>query len=593
MPSGGASGPAPDETPAASAQSSIDEPTLDHAIVADGPDGPIATYAGDKSSANCSKVGLHLDEDEVADDWRPTQTTPIQPVEARTIVWASAVTISGLMRTALTHTYVRPSIPRSGAPAFDVVTFWDVGLDHRTAIAEDEVTQKAGPDEKAWQIRNWRPESNRIHNAHMPEPPVVVASREHLWWLLAEASMLEHMIMCQYLFAEFSLKSGAGDGLTPEQAASVERWRETIRGIAVEEMLHLALVSNLMAAIGAAPTFTRPNFPQRSGYFPSSIQLDLLPFGEKALRHFLFLERPEGMERQDAEGFEPVAPPRAPLARDEVMPRGQEFLTVGHLYRGIEDGMRGLAARLGERAVFIGSPRAQATPALFGGWPQVIAVTDLASAQKAVDEIIEQGEGARGDWRPAHYGRFLGIWEEYQALRQEDPSFDAARPVVRAYTRQPFDIAEPQILITDADTHRVAELAALSYEVVLQLLIRFFTHTDETDEQLRTLVDGAINVMTGVVQPLGRALATMPVGSEHPGQTAGFAFDMYYPMGNFVPWRESAWALLRERTVILNDRCSEVEAAGTASETVTLVRQRVAAIAATLTREVPAVTAGN
>lgn len=66
MPSGGASGPAPDETPAASAQSSIDEPTLDHAIVADGLDGPIATYAGDKSSANCSKVGLHLDEDEVA-----------------------------------------------------------------------------------------------------------------------------------------------------------------------------------------------------------------------------------------------------------------------------------------------------------------------------------------------------------------------------------------------------------------------------------------------------------------------------------------------------------------------------------------------
>jgi len=30
-------------------------------------------------------------------------------------------------------------------------------------------------------------------------------------------------------------------------------------------MLHLALVSNLMTAIGAAPVFGRPNFPQRSG----------------------------------------------------------------------------------------------------------------------------------------------------------------------------------------------------------------------------------------------------------------------------------------------------------------------------------------
>ena len=46
------------------------------------------------------------------------------------------------------------------------------------------------------------------------------------------------------------------------------RWRKTLSGIAVEEMLHLALVSNLMAAIGAAPVFGRPNFPQRSRYFP-------------------------------------------------------------------------------------------------------------------------------------------------------------------------------------------------------------------------------------------------------------------------------------------------------------------------------------
>ena len=130
----------------------------------------------------------------------------------------------------------------------------------------------------------------------------MVAHREQLWWLLAEAAQLEHMIMCQYLFAEFSLKD-RGDGLTVWQAEAVERWRQTLRDIAVQEMLHLALVSNLMAAIGAAPVFGRPNFPQRSGYFPSGVQLDLLPFGEQALRHFLYLERPEGMDLQDAAGF--------------------------------------------------------------------------------------------------------------------------------------------------------------------------------------------------------------------------------------------------------------------------------------------------
>jgi hypothetical protein len=425
----------------------------------------------------------------------------------------------------------------------------------------------------------------------MAEPRLVVTNREDLWWLLAEASQLEHMIMCQYLFAEFSLKTSTDEGLTADQLAAIERWRSVLRGIAVEEMLHLALVSNLMAAIGAAPTFTRPNFPQRSGYFPTAVQLDLLPFGERALQHFLFLERPEGMERQDAEGFVPTAPPRQAVSTDEPMPRGQEFLTVGHLYRGIEDGLRILSDRLGERAVFIGSPRAQATPALFGGWPQVIAVSDLASAQRAVDEIIEQGEGARGDWRPAHYGRFLGIWEEFQEMRRADPSMNPARPVVRAYTRQPFDVHEPQTVITDPATLRVAGLTVLAYEVVLQLLTRFFTHTDETDVQLRVLVDAAINLMAGVVRPLGSALATMPVGPSNPGMTTGFAFDMFYPMGNFVPWRESAWALLCERMGALVGRCQQASDASDTPAIVAQVRQQAGAIAATLSLAVAAGTA--
>src|ERR1043165_1246109 len=113
----------------------------------------------------------------------------------------------------------------------------------------------------------------------MAEPRVVVSHREHLWWLLTEAAQLEHMIMCQYLFAEFSLADDRPEW-TDEQRAAVGRWRGVLRGIAVEEMLHLALVANLMSAIGAAPTFSRPNFPQRSGYFPARLQLDLLPFGE-------------------------------------------------------------------------------------------------------------------------------------------------------------------------------------------------------------------------------------------------------------------------------------------------------------------------
>jgi hypothetical protein len=420
----------------------------------------------------------------------------------------------------------------------------------------------------------------------MPEPRVVVANREDVWWLLAEAAQLEHMIMCQYLFAEFSLKQGTDEGLTDEQAQAVDRWRQTLHGIAVEEMLHLALVANLMTAIGAAPTFGRPNFPQRSGYFPSPIQLDLLPFGERALLHFLYLERPEGMERQDAEGFVPTAPPREPLAADEAMPRGQEFATIGHLYRGIADGLHTLAARLGEQIVFVGSPRAQATPDLFH-WPQLIAVTDLTSASAAVEEIIEQGEGARGDWRQAHYGRFLALWQEYHELRDRDASFEPTRPVLAAYSRQPFDSATPVPIITEPRTHHVAELAAVAYELVLQTLTRFFTHTDETDEQLATLVRVALGLMVGVLRPLATALTMLPVGAPHAGYTAGFAFEMFYTMGNFVPWREPAWALLFERTARLEERCAEAAASPDALENVRQAHRRATALTATLAAHVP------
>jgi len=388
------------------------------------------------------------------------------------------------------------------------------------------------------------------------EPKIVVEHREHLWYLLAEAAQVEHLIMCQYLYASFSLKAGPRDGLTAEQAAAVARWRTMLTGIAIEEMLHLALVFNVMTAIGAAPPLSRPNFPRRSDDLPGGVQFRLLPFGTDSLTHFLYLERPEGMERTDAQEFVPVIPSHEPVEPGEAISRAQDFGTVGHLYRGIEQGLADLSARFGERGLFVGPRRTQATPELFR-WPQLVAVHDLASATDAINEIIEQGEGARGDWRPAHYGRFLGIWEEYSKLTEADPAFEPAFPVIPAFTRQPYDIAEPQPLLTDPLTRAVAEVFNLGYEVLLQALNRFFTHTDETDEQLQTLVGAAFGLMAGVLRPLGQTLPRLPAGAGHPGRTAGPTFEMYYQFGNFVPWREPAWALLSERATILATRSAD------------------------------------
>src|SRR5215471_6928098 len=92
-----------------------------------------------------------------------------------------------------------------------------------------------------------------------PEASFVIEHREALIYMLCEAAELEHGIMCQYLFAAFSLKRRADEGLTADALEAVLRWRNVIAHVATEEMLHLALVQNLLSAIGAAPHLARPN----------------------------------------------------------------------------------------------------------------------------------------------------------------------------------------------------------------------------------------------------------------------------------------------------------------------------------------------
>src|SRR5205823_11516874 len=75
-----------------------------------------------------------------------------------------------------------------------------------------------------------------------PEAPFVIEHREALIYMLCQAAELEHGIMCQYLYAAFSLKQSEDEGLTAEEADAVQRWRKHISHIATQEMLHMSLV---------------------------------------------------------------------------------------------------------------------------------------------------------------------------------------------------------------------------------------------------------------------------------------------------------------------------------------------------------------
>ena len=392
-------------------------------------------------------------------------------------------------------------------------------------------------------------------------PTMVLQHREALVWTLGKAAALEQLVMCQYLYAAFSMKDRDDEGLTPEQLEATRRWRREIIHIAEQEMLHLALVQNLLTAVGAGSALERPNFPLPPHAYPAGIRMELLPFTEQSLRHFIYLERPEGFDIADQDALAAVekAAPLPLATEDEISPRLQDFATIGELYRAIEIGFDHLAEKIGESRLFLGPPGAQATSRHFW-FPELTPVTDLASAHAAIDTIVEQGEGARGEWRSAHFGRLVAVLEEFLDLRDQDAGFEPSRPVLPACVRERED-GLPMPLINESFTNRSVDLLNAVYEVILQLLARYFAHTDETDDQLGMLAEVAVGLMKNVVKPLGGLVTRLPIGPEYPGRTAGPTFELFYGVDYLLPHREAAWAVLEERMRLLSElgtRCQSV-----------------------------------
>jgi Ferritin-like len=284
------------------------------------------------------------------------------------------------------------------------------------------------------------------------------------------------------------------------------------------------------------------------------VRVALVPFGEEALRHFLYLERPDHVDVADAELFSVVCECRPLTATPAtLMAEPQDYTTVGHLYRSIGHGFARLVERYGEAEVFIGPPQAQATRELLG-WPELVAVTDLGSAKAAIATIVEQGEGADGDWREAHFGRLATILEEYLAATTADPTFEPARPARPAYVRRPPD--QPlAVVISDPLTAQVADVFDAAHQTLLQLLCRLFVHDEETDREVATLAGAAIGLMAAVLRPLGSLLTTLPLGPDHPGELAGPAFFMVHPSQFLLPWREAAWKVMAQRLGVMADAC--------------------------------------
>lgn len=369
-----------------------------------------------------------------------------------------------------------------------------------------------------------------------------VPSREALWGLLEEAAEIEHNLMCCYLYAVFSLRGGDDPVLRPHEAAAIAHWRDVMLEVAIEEMAHLATVSNILSALGAPAHFLRQNFPVPAGYHPAGVVVRLAPFSMETLDHFVFLERPEAIAIADGAGFAPERAYSRAMKTDRATPVARDYATVGQLYAAIRDGLVALAGTIGEDALFVGDADHQISGDL-AALPGVTVVRCLKTACAAIEAIVTQGEGSDHGAEGSHYHKFCAVRAEYAALLADRPDFSAAWPAAHNPVMRHPPTPEGKVWIDAEPAASLLDLANALYNHALRLLALGYAGVPMADR--RALVAGSIGLMR-LLTPLAETLARLPASDAHPGCTAGISFATLRSLAA-VPPGAPAMGLMRER----------------------------------------------
>jgi rubrerythrin len=207
---------------------------------------------------------------------------------------------------------------------------------------------------------------------------------------LANAIKLEFATVPPYLTALYSIKDGTNAAIAAN-----------IRLIVIQEMLHLSLAANILNAVDGKPDFPG-SVPKYPGPLPMGIGSEpgkpfIVPL--KKLSHdtvrniFMVIEEPET----------PIVFPEKKMKAAAA----PEYHTIGEFYEAVSK----LIGDLGE-SIFTGDKSRQVT-----GWfgPDLLFPIDsVATAQKAIQIIVTQGEGtptdpSGGPTGLAHYYRFEEI----------------------------------------------------------------------------------------------------------------------------------------------------------------------------------------
>lgn len=228
--------------------------------------------------------------------------------------------------------------------------------------------------------------------------------KQLLFKRLQGAIELELSTLPPYIVAACSIQPGAN-----REAAQI------IHSVFMEEMLHLVLAGNVLTAVGGGARLGEANVPE----YPLTLKFDGQAFRDREFEVPLARLSPESVAifkriEEPADWHE--GPMSFGIGEIEV-----EGPTIGEFYELIQKQLLQMCSDHGEAAVFSGDPAHQIIEQYYwygGGKP--LAVNNLGTATKALQVIIDQGEGASGsisdgdvdfgqDAEVAHFFRFNEI----------------------------------------------------------------------------------------------------------------------------------------------------------------------------------------
>lgn len=286
-----------------------------------------------------------------------------------------------------------------------------------------------------------------------------------------------------------------------------------IRGIMIEEMLHMALVANVLNAVGGTPRIVGrvPSYPlklnfQGKTFKDRDVTVNLARFSKENIATFMKIEEPES-----------VAAPRA-AAFTEIDVEG---LTIGQFYMNI--------IALLQDADFTGDPSRQLIDNYYwGGGNHIIPVHDLDSATRALDIVIRQGEGA---WRPpgeglafvpgqpwpmGHYYRFAEIYYERHYTENDDPAKPPTGSPLPVDWKAVFPIKTNPKPSDYAHGSKLASLNATFDARYSEMLRQLGQALDGVPKTLYTAIMNGMHTLG----PIAIEMMTIPIDGD-PGGTTG------------------------------------------------------------------------